>query len=184
MNWLPTYLVQDRGFEFNMTLGGVVIVPFLGLDLGYILSGLAVLRLARRRMTVMSARRLVLVSAALLMASSMALTPLVDVELFSLALLFSGTLGMAAWNSNYLSFVEELCPPKVSAVAGVIGSAGAFAGAITLWLFGIVSESTGSFTAVFMIVAVMICLATSGILLSPDPHSRRVIASRLEPLPE
>jgi MFS transporter, ACS family, hexuronate transporter len=179
MNWLPTYLVQDRGFQFNMALGGVVIVPFIGLDLGYIVSGFAVLRLTRRGTPVERARKAVLISAALLMAASMALTPLVVNDAISLLLLFGGTLGMAAWNSNYLCFVEELSPRKVSAVAGVVGSAGAFAGAITLWLFGIVSQAAGSFTPVFMIVAAMICIATAGILLSREPAHHR--ESAVEP---
>lgn len=169
MNWLPTYLVQDRGFQFNMTLGGVVIVPFIGLDLGYILSGVVVLRMTNRGMPVSRARKTVLVTAAAVMASSMGLTPLVSSDVVSLLALFGGTLGMAAWNSNYLCFVEELSPRKVSAVAGVVGSAGAFAGAITLWLFGIVSEAAGSFTPVFMIVAVMIWVASAGILLTREP---------------
>jgi ACS family hexuronate transporter-like MFS transporter len=169
MNWLPTYLVQDRGFQFNMTLGGVVIVPFIGLDLGYILSGFVVLGLTKRGLQVTHARKAVLVSATALMAGSMVLTPLVQSDVVSLLLLFAGTLGMAAWNSNYLCFVEELSPKKVSAVAGVVGSAGAFAGAITLAVFGIVSQAAGSFTPVFMMVAAMIWVATAGILLSREP---------------
>jgi len=88
---------------------------------------------------------------------------------------------MAGRNSNYLCFVQELSPRKVSAVAGVIGSAGAVAGAITLWLFGIVSQMAGSFTPVFMMVAGMICLATAGILLSPEPRPSELPASLLDP---
>lgn len=182
MNWLPTYLVQDRDFQFNMTLGGVVIVPFIGLDVGYLASGFLVLRLSHLGMEVARARRFVVVGAALLMSASMVLTPLVSSDVVSLALLFVATLGMAGWNSNYLCFVEELSPRKVSAVAGVIGSAGAFAGAITLWLFGVVSEAAGSFTPVFMIVAVMIWLGTAGILLSPDPAREQAPAPRLDPV--
>lgn len=177
MNWLPTYLVQDRGFQFNMALGGVVIVPFIGLDLGYITSGFVVLRLTRRGMAVTQARRAVVIAAALLMAASMAMTPLVVSDAISLLLLFGATIGMATWNSNYLCFVEELSPGKVSAVAGVVGSAGAFAGAITLWMFGIISQAAGSFTPVFMIVAGMIWLGTAGILLTPEPGQARAPAA-------
>lgn len=180
MNWLPTYLVQDRHFQFNMTLGGVVVVPFIGLDLGYLASGFLVLRLSRLGIDLARARGWVVIGAAILMSASMALTPLVSSDLVSLALLFGATLGMAGWNSNYLCFVEELSPRKVSAVAGAIGSAGAFAGAITLWLFGVVSEAAGSFTPVFMIVAVMIWIATAGILLSPDPTHERAPARSLD----
>lgn len=130
------------------------------------------LGLTRRGIVVRTARRLILVGAAFPMASSIVLTPLFTNDVVSLAFLFAATFGMAGWNSNYLSFVEELYPQKVSAVAGLIGSAGAFAGAITLWLFGVVSQATGSFTAVFMMVAVMICLATAGILFSSEPRSQ------------
>jgi ACS family hexuronate transporter-like MFS transporter len=178
MNWLPTYLVQDRGFKFNMTLGGVVIIPFVGLDLGYITSGIAVLRLSRA-FGVASARRRVLLAAAAVMSVSMTCTPLVRSDVPALLLLFGGTFGMAAWNSNYLCFVEELSPRKVSAVAGAVGSAGAFAGALTLWLFGIISQAAGSFAPVFMIVAVMIWIATAGILLTPEPAHEAVPAGQL-----
>lgn len=181
MNWLPTYLVQDRGFRFNMTLGGVVIIPFIGLDLGYLVSGFAVLRLSRRSGDVGRARRIVLITAASLMAISMASTPMVQSNVVGLMLLFGGTLGMAAWNSNYLCFVEELSPRKVSAVAGVIGSAGAFAGAITLWLFGVVSQAAGSFAPVFAAVAVMIWIATFGILLTREPERDLARAGTLQP---
>ena len=114
------------------------------------------------------------------MSVSMALTPLVSSDFISLLLLFGATVGMAGWNSNYLCFVQEVSPRKVSAVAGVIGSAGAFAGAITLWLFGVVSQMAGSFTPVFMIVAGMIGLASAGILFSPEPPRDEVPASELE----
>jgi MFS transporter, ACS family, aldohexuronate transporter len=174
MNWLPTFLVQDRHFQFNMVLGGVVIIPFLGLDLGYVVSGFTVLALTKRKMGVVSARKLVLIASTALMASSMVFTPLVSSNTVSLLLLFGSTLGMAGWNSNYLCFVEELSPQKVSAVAGVIGSAGAFAGAISLWVIGIISVAAGSFTPVFMLVAAMIATGSAGILLTHEPDREPV----------
>jgi MFS transporter, ACS family, hexuronate transporter len=179
MNWLPTFLVQDRHFEFNMKLGGVVIVPFLGLDLGYLASGFVVLALTRRAVPVLLARRVVLSLAAMLMGVSMIFTPLVSSNTVSLLFLFGATIGMAGWNANYLCFVEELSPRKVSAVAGVVGSAGAFAGAIWLWVIGIISQAAGSFTPVFMLVAVMIGLASAGILLTPEPTHESAVGAAI-----
>jgi ACS family hexuronate transporter-like MFS transporter len=170
MNWLPTFLVQDRHFEFNLTLGGVVMVPFVGLDLGYLVSGVVVLALTRRHVPVLVARRLVLACAGVLMAIAMVCTPLVTGNASALLLLFGGTAGMAGWNANYLCFVEELSPGKVSAVAGVIGSAGAFAGAISLWVIGVIAQAAGSFTPAFMLIAIMIVVASAGILLTPQPE--------------
>ncbi|MBE3133589.1 MAG: MFS transporter, partial [Acidobacteria bacterium] len=170
MNWLPPYLVQDRGIEFSMELGAVVIVPFLGLDLGYLVSGFGVLALGRRGWTVLGARRFVLVLSAAIMSISLAATPFVATELVTVALLFAGALGMAGWNSNYLCFVEEVSPRKAAAVAGVVGSAGAFAGAVSLWVIGLISKATGSFTSVFVMIAGLIWIASAGILLTREPY--------------
>jgi MFS family permease len=169
MNWLPPYLVQDRGIAFSMKLGAVVFIPFLGLDLGYLVSGFGVLALGRRGWTVIGARRLVLVLSAAIMSASLAATPFVATELVTVALLFGGAFGMAGWNSNYLCFVEEVSPRKAAAVAGVIGSAGAFAGAMSLWVIGLISKATGNFTSVFVMIAGLIWMASAGILLTRDP---------------
>jgi ACS family hexuronate transporter-like MFS transporter len=176
MNWLPTFLVQDRHFQFNLVLGGVIVVPYVGLDAGYVLSGFLVLALTRRGWHPNAARRLVLVAAATIMSASMILTPLVASDIALLMLLFGSTFGMAAWNSNYLCFVEELHPRKVSAVAGVIGSVGAFAGALSLWVIGVISKAAGSFTPAFTLMGVMILAATAGILFTRAPHADNMAA--------
>jgi MFS family permease len=169
MNWIPTFLVQDRRFVFNMTLGGVLILPYLGLDIGYLASGVFVLRSARRGAAVIRVRRIVLIGSATLMAASMICVPLVRSNALSLFFLFTAAFGMAGWNSNYLCFVEEVSARKVSAVSGVVGSAGAFAGALSLWLVGVISEAAGSFTPIFMVIGGMIWLASLGILLTAEP---------------
>jgi sugar phosphate permease len=176
MNWIPTFLVQDRHFAFNMTLGGALVLPYLGLDLGYLVSGFVVLHVARRGVAVTRVRRLVVIGSATLMAASMIMVPLVGSNSISLLLLFTGALGMAGFNSNYLCFVEELSPHKVAAVAGVVGSAGAFAGALSLWLIGLISQVAGSFTLVFAAVGAMIWIASLGLLLTPEPSTDHAIS--------
>jgi predicted MFS family arabinose efflux permease len=170
MTWLPAYLVQDRGIPFGMKLGAVVIIPFLGLDLGYLASGFGVLALGRRGRTVLEARRFIVLLSAALLSLSLAAAPFVEADIATMALLFAATFGMAGWNSNYLCFVEELSPRKAAAVAGVVGSAGAFAGAVSLWLIGLISKKAGSFTPVFLLVAGLIWIASAGILLTREPN--------------
>jgi MFS family permease len=170
MNWIPPFLVQDRGFEFSMALGAVVMVPFLGLDLGYVVSGFGVLGLGRRGWSVVGSRRLVLVSSAILMSGCLALTPFATREAIALLLLCGAAFGMAGWNSNYLCFVQELSPRKAAAVAGLVGSAGAFAGALSLWLVGAISDQAGSFTPVFLLMGGLIWVATAGILMTREPY--------------
>jgi ACS family hexuronate transporter-like MFS transporter len=169
MNWLPPYLVQDRGIKFGMKLGAVVIIPFLGLDLGYLVSGFGVLALGRRGWNVLASRRLVLIASALMMSTALAATPYATTQTLMVALLFVGSLGMAGWNSNYLCFVEEVSPRKAAAVAGVVGSIGAFAGALSLWLVGVISQAAGNFSPVFLIIAGLIWIGSGGILLTREP---------------
>ena len=176
MNWLPTFLVQDRHFTYNLKFGGVVLIPFLGLDCGYLISGLVSLRFARSH-PVLTVRRVVLIAAAALMALAVMATPFSRSNVLLVVLLFATTLGMAAWNANYLSAVEELSPQKPAAVAGAVGSVGAIGGAISLWLIGLTSRLTGSFTSVFVFVGFLICLASCGILLTPEPGARRLQVS-------
>jgi MFS family permease len=173
MNWLPTFLVQDRHFKFGMKLGGIVALPFVGLDLGYLFSGFVVLKLAKSKWPTLFVRRFVLIAAATLMGVSMMSIPYAKTDALVVAILIAATFGMAAWNCNYLCFVEELSPSKVSAVAGVVGGAGAFGGALFLWLIGLISEIYGSFTLVFLLVGVMIWLASAGLLFTAEPQKLR-----------
>ncbi len=168
MNWLPTFLVQDRHFAYNLKFGGVVLIPFLGLDCGYLISGFISVRFARSH-PVLTVRRVVLIAAAAVMASAVIATPFSRSDVLLVGLLFATTLGMAAWNANYLSAVEELSPQKPAAVAGVVGSVGAIGGAISLWLIGLTSRLTGSFTSVFVFAGLLICVASCGILFTAEP---------------
>jgi ACS family hexuronate transporter-like MFS transporter len=170
MNWLPSFLAQDRGIRFGMKLGTVIIFPFLGLDLGYVVSGFGILALGRRGWTVLKARRVLLLLSATVMSVSMVAVPGAGTNIATAALLFAGAFGMAGWNSNYLCFVEELSPRKAAAVAGVVGSAGAFAGAASLWGIGLISKLAGNFTPVFFMVAGLIWIASAGILLTREPR--------------
>jgi MFS family permease len=174
INWLPTFMVQDRHFAYNLKLGGTMLVPYLGLDTGYMLSGYAVLLLSSRYV-VYRVRRWCLVLATLLMTSALIATPFSKSNLLLIVLLFMATLGMAVWNSNYLSGVEEISQAKPAAVAGVVGSVGAFSGAISLWLIGAVSQVAGSFSGVFIMAGLLIVVGTAGILLTEArsfvPHS-------------
>jgi ACS family hexuronate transporter-like MFS transporter len=170
MNWLPTFLVQDRHFTFNLKLGGTLLIPFLGLDAGYMFSGFLVLRLAKS-FPVLAVRRWILGAAALLMLSALIATPFTHSQLMLVTMLFGIFFGMAVWNSNYLSGVEELSNVKPAAVAGVIGSVGAVGGAISLTLIGFITQLAGSFRPVFFLMAVLIVAGSLGILATENYFS-------------
>jgi predicted MFS family arabinose efflux permease len=165
MNWLPTFLIQDRHFTFNLKLGGVILIPYLGLDAGYMMSGFSVLYLALR-WPVLRVRHWAIALAAVAMAGALMTTPFAETDTALVALLFLTTFGMAVWNSNYLSGVQEISSSKPAAVAGVIGSVGALGGAISLWLIGLMSQLPGGFKSVFIMMGCLILAGSLGILLT------------------
>jgi MFS transporter, ACS family, hexuronate transporter len=181
MNWLPTFLVQDRHFAYNLKLGGVILIPFLGLDAGYMLSGFTVLRLSKSR-PVLQVRRWALGLAALLTAAALIYTPFSKSQVVAVMALFATTFGMAVWNSNYLSGVEEISSVKPASVAGVIGSVGAVGGAVSLPLIGKLSELPGGFTSVFVMIGLLILVGSLGILLTEKKASGAPHATTVEQL--
>lgn len=163
-SWLPTYLVQQRGLSFSLQLGGTLVIPFLGLGLGYIFGGAAVLYLSRRKFGVAISRKLIMVVTAVQMLLAIAV-PWAKTTAGAMALIFVVTMGLAAWQANYLSFVEEVSHKHVAGVSGVIGSAGAFSGALFVWLAGELSKGVHRFAPVFVALGIMPLVATMGVLV-------------------
>jgi nitrate/nitrite transporter NarK len=137
-------------------------------------SGFTVLRLSKNR-SVLQVRRWAIGLAAVLTAAALMYTPFSESQVVAVGALFATTFGMAVWNSNYLSGVEEISSVKPAAVAGVIGSIGAVGGAISLWLIGLLSELPGGFKSVFVMIGVLILVGSLGILLT---ENRSVGAAR------
>src|SRR6516162_5325629 len=65
VNWLPTYFAQQRGLAPGRQMGWILTAIYLGLDIGNIACGSAILMLTRWGNRVQSARRIVFVLATL-----------------------------------------------------------------------------------------------------------------------
>src|SRR5262245_35407771 len=63
VNWLPTYLAQERGIAPGRQIGWILTAIYLGLDLGNILCGAGVLALTRSGRPLLASRRTVFLSA-------------------------------------------------------------------------------------------------------------------------
>src|SRR5436309_467422 len=63
VNWLPTYFAQQRGLSPGRQMGWILTAIYLGLDIGNIACGTAILAMTRRGSGVQRARRIVFVVA-------------------------------------------------------------------------------------------------------------------------
>ncbi|MBI3920610.1 MAG: MFS transporter, partial [Armatimonadetes bacterium] len=124
VNWLPTYLVDERGFSF-IKMGFAAAVPFLGQDVGNWLGGF-VTRVVAGKLSVESGRRVAMTLGAICAAMIWAAAPAHNAA-WCLAILFFGTMGQGMIGSNYLAYCQDVSPEDTGAVAGLLGGAGAVA---------------------------------------------------------
>jgi len=178
VNWLPTYFVQSRGLVPGMHLGEILTVVYLSLGIGNIGGGVATLWLARRNYSVETSRRIVFLSATVLVAAC-ALVPFLAATSSAVAALVAVNLGLGIWTSMYLTLAQEVSSEHVSTAAGTLSGFGSLAGAVAMWAVGRITESTGSFTIPMVSVTVALGLAAVAGLAA----SRRPPADHLQARP-
>lgn len=165
VNWLPTYLNQERGIIVgspDMKL--LLTLVYLGLDLGYIAFGLACFRLPRR----------VVFSIATLFVMLASAVPFAEDRNVLLALLMLSNFGLGMWMSQYLTFTQEVSNTAVSTAMGLLGGFGSLAGAMLMWMVGIVTERTHSFQGPFMAIAFAISVAWLAGMMAESKQPNRM----------
>jgi ACS family hexuronate transporter-like MFS transporter len=169
LNWLPTYLKQERGLSSSQELGWVLTAIYVGLDLGYLISGVAVLGLAKHGRSVQGARRSVFLVATALVSLS-AVVPTLGSRAEAVAALVVVNFGMGLWIAIYLTMAQEVSRTQVSTAAGLLGGSGSLVGALAMWAVGKVTQETASFALPLTGVAVAVGLAAlAGWVVSGAP---------------
>ena len=157
VSWLPTYFVQQRGFQPGAELGWILTLIYLGLDLGFLFTGAAVLGLTRRGWRLSRARTVVFSMATLALVACGAV-PFAGLT-FAVALLVIANFGVGAWIAMYLTMAQEVSTTHVSTAAGLLGGSGSLAGAVLMWAVGRVTQQTGSFVGPMLGVSVAAVIA-------------------------
>jgi ACS family hexuronate transporter-like MFS transporter len=161
VNWLPTYFVQARRLVPGTHLGGMLTVIFLALDIGNIGGGAVTLWLTRHNVSIETARRIVFISATVLVGGC-AIVPFVATAWGAVAALVAVNLGLGIWSSMYLTMAQEVSSTHVSTAAGTLSGFGSLVGAFAMWAVGRVTNSAGDFTIPMVSVTVAIVLAAIG----------------------
>lgn len=157
VNWLPTYFSQERGVTPGQHMGWMLTAIYLGLDLGNLASGAAILLLTRRGMSPRIARRVVLVFATSCMVWCAAVPRLSTP--WAIAALVAFNFGQGIWQTVSLTMEQEVSETHISTALGMISGCGSFAGAIAMWEVGRITRATGSFSAPMIAVGVAATLA-------------------------
>lgn len=153
INWLPSYLQDDRKMEFLK--GGLIsALPFLAADAGNLIGGGATRSLARRGPGARRARLAVMAAAALLISSG-AWVGIVRDDAVVVALLAIMALGTAAFMANYFAACQEVSARHTGLVVGILGGLGNLFVAGFLPVAGRVKDATGGFGAVFVVAGLL-----------------------------
>ena len=158
LNWLPTYYRQQHGITQGPTLARILMATFLGLDLGYLACGAAVLFLRRRGLSLRAARRSVMLTASSLLLGIGAV-PLTSGFSIVVSLVVLAVFATGVWISMYLTLAQEVSSVSVSTAAGLLGGSGSLAGAFLMWAVGTATQATGSFSLPLYVAAAMAALA-------------------------
>ena len=173
VNWLPTYLAQERGLAPGRQMGIVLTAIYVGLDLGYLTCGAGVLWLTRRGRSLQSAQRIVFVSATVLIALC-AVVPSIRSLNGAVAALVVVNFGVGMWIATYLTFAQNVSQAHISTAAGLLGGSGSLVGALAMWAVGKVTQQTASFTIpMFTVVLAVIVDAIAGWTASRTPGEAR-----------
>ncbi|HTK75108.1 MAG TPA: MFS transporter [Gemmataceae bacterium] len=168
LNWLPTYLKQERGLTTTQELGWVLTAIFIGLDLGYLTCGAAVLGLTKTGWPVRGARRAVFLAATALVALSAVVSFLASTTEVVTALVLIN-FGMGLWIASYLTMAQEVSRTQVSTAAGLLGGSGSLVGALAMWAVGKVTQQTASFSLpMAAVAAAAVIAAVAGWFVSPE----------------
>jgi MFS transporter, ACS family, hexuronate transporter len=160
VNWLPTYFAQQRGLTPGRQMGWILTAIYLGLDIGNLACGGAILVLTRWGRSVQQARRIVFLLATLGLAccAAVPILPLAQAVITLILVNF----GLGIWVVVYLTMAQEVSATHVSTAVGILSGCGSLAGALAMWAVGQITQRTASFALPMGIVAVVAVLAAIG----------------------
>jgi MFS transporter, ACS family, hexuronate transporter len=152
--WLPIYLKNYRNVSL-MSIGFLLIIPFVTLDIGKVGGGWMSSRLIKGGWTLDGGRKIVMLISALCMAASLpamlAPTPLGFVLFISLA-----TLGHGSWATTTQTIPGDIVAPRfVGTVYGITAFGGGIGAIIFMYVTGKLVDIYGSFTGPFVIAGIL-----------------------------
>jgi ACS family hexuronate transporter-like MFS transporter len=149
VNWLPTYLQDDRGMKY-LASGLYAALPFLAADLGNLGGGGASWLLTFRKISPARARFMVMGLSLVLITCGVGVTRIPNDTLMIVVLCLMA-LGTASFMANGFAFCQEISTRHTGFIVGILGGLANLVVAGFLPFAGMVKDVTGGFGPVFVI---------------------------------
>jgi ACS family hexuronate transporter-like MFS transporter len=152
--WFPTYFTQGLNHEYNQSLSFKLSIIYFMQDLGLWTGGLMVIWLARKRMSILQSRKIVITIAYLFMMSVL-LIPLFRSVTLSVVILSMFVFGIGAFLGNQHAFKQDVLKTKVATVSALVGFIETGFTFLVLRRIGMITNQTHDFSGIFLILALM-----------------------------
>jgi MFS transporter, ACS family, solute carrier family 17 (sodium-dependent inorganic phosphate cotransporter), other len=182
VSWLPSYFVDEFGLT-TAQAGVYSVAPFAVMAVVPVLAGRYADKLIAAQMSVLDVRRRLVIAGMLVVAISLALLPLAPAAIASVILASVLFVGIGIAVVGYSPIPAELLPGHGDILFGFMTAAGSLASAAAVALTGVLLEQTGSYAAMFIVLAV---LSLAGLLafhcfgqatpIDARPHGRLQLA--------
>jgi ACS family hexuronate transporter-like MFS transporter len=160
--WFPSFFTQSLGHPYNQSLSLKLTMIYGMQDVGLWIGGAGVLWLSKKGIDILKSRKMVMVTAYILMVTSILLTIQTHSVTFSLILLCTYVFGIGAFLGNQHAFKQDVDPKQVATVAALVGFIETGFTAFVIKEIGVMTYGTGNFTPVFLLLA---GLATFAVLV-------------------
>jgi MFS family permease len=149
VTWLPSYLVEERGFSLQKT-GWLGALPFVVIAISAITAGWLSDRMIQRGGSV-SKVRLAFAATGLAGSAVVLLVPLLQTEWMAMAALCAAGLFYGLFSSNLWAITQTLAGPTAAGRwSGVQNCVGNMSGVVGPWLTGWLVDRTGKFYLAFL----------------------------------
>lgn len=175
--WLPTYLVNERGFTMEQ-MGWLGMIPALAGFIGMISGGTLSDLLVRRGFSTRFARArtpglcLMLLGAPAVVAAALMPSAIVSVVCLAIFMYVANLSIGAAW-----AIPLEINPRLVASISGVMNGAGIFSGIFGPMTAGFLVTYTGSWTLPFLTIGVLSLISGAVYFFLVDPKPMEIDAS-------
>jgi MFS transporter, ACS family, hexuronate transporter len=189
--WLPTYMQEDRGFDYKNT-GSLTWIPPAASGIGCLCGGLLSSYLLKRGLSVNAARKIALGASVALMPLVM-LVPFVSVP-WVITFFTIAFFGQQSWSTLVMIVPTDMYPRRaIGTIAGLVGFGGAMGGVSLGQLAGYLLDHHFSYRPIMLIAGSLHVTAFLVILLmvrkirplyatNPAPATVGQIESALEGL--
>ncbi len=157
-SWFPRFFTESLGVPYDSRLSSKLSLIYLMQDIGLWTGGFLVMLFAKKGISILSSRKIVITAAFLLM-SSVLLVPFFNSAPVITLLLAVYVFGIGAFWGNQHAFKQDVVKGKVATVAALVGFIEMNFTSLVIQRIGFVTNETGDFRPVFLMMGGLACFA-------------------------